>query len=72
MPPFGPISHAAFVRALRQLGWDGPYPGGKHLIMRQGTVRLIIPNPHQGDIGVHLLTRLLRQAGIDRASWEQV
>jgi predicted RNA binding protein YcfA (HicA-like mRNA interferase family) len=31
-----------------------------------------IPNPHQGDIGVGLLTRILRQAGVSREEWETV
>lgn len=38
--------------------------------MIKGTVRLRIPNPHQGDISTGLLMRLLRQAGVDRAEWE--
>jgi hypothetical protein len=37
--------------------------------MRRGNVTVIIPNPHEGDIGVGLLTRLLRQAGVSREEW---
>jgi hypothetical protein len=37
--------------------------------MRRGAVTLIIPNPHEGDIGVGFLQRLLRQAGISREEW---
>jgi hypothetical protein len=33
-------------------------------------LRLRIPNPHQREIGVELLSRLLRQAGISRDEWE--
>jgi hypothetical protein len=39
--------------------------------MLRGTHRLILPNPHRGDIGVDLLTRLLRQAGVTREEWEE-
>jgi hypothetical protein len=39
------------------------------MIRRDVTVR--IPNPHGRDIGVALLTRILRQAGISREEWEQ-
>jgi hypothetical protein len=33
--------------------------------------RLILPNPHAGDIGPALLTRILRQAGISRPEWDR-
>ena len=46
MPPFGPVSRVEFIRALRQLGFDGPYSGGKHQFMVRGDVTLRIPNPH--------------------------
>jgi hypothetical protein len=28
-----------------------------------------VPNPHQDDISVGLLSRILRQAGVDRQAW---
>lgn len=71
MPPFGPVRRTELVRALRALGFEGPYSGGKHAFMIRGGVTLRIPNPHQGDIGRDLLARILRQAGIDREAWEQ-
>jgi predicted RNA binding protein YcfA (HicA-like mRNA interferase family) len=70
MPPFGPISRRRLVRALRSAGFDGPYTGGKHAFMIRGELTLTLPNPHQGDIGRDLLTRILRQAGLSRADWE--
>lgn len=72
MPRFGPTSRQDLVRCLRQLGFDGPFSGGKHQFMVRGETTLRIPNPHRGDIGVDLLARILRQAGIDRATWEQL
>jgi hypothetical protein len=39
--------------------------------MRRGDVTVIIPNPHDGEMGVGFLTRLLRQAGISREEWLQ-
>ena len=71
MPPFGPIRRAELVRALRSLGFDGPYSGGKHQFHGQGLGHDRIPNPHQAEIGRDLLSRILRQAGIDRESWEK-
>ena len=70
MPPFGPVRRSEVVRAFRSLGFDGPYSGGKHQFMVRGSVTIRIPNSHQTEIGRDLLSRILRQAGIDRDSWE--
>lgn len=64
-----PVSHRQFVERLRELGFEGPYAGGRHPQMRRGDTTLIIPNPHEGDIGVGFLRRLLNQAGISRQEW---
>ncbi|HXK08992.1 MAG TPA: type II toxin-antitoxin system HicA family toxin [Vicinamibacteria bacterium] len=71
MPAFGPVRRSELVRALRSLGFEGPFSGGRHQFMIRGTVTLRIPNPHQGDIGRELLARILRQAGIERDAWEK-
>lgn len=72
MPPFGPIARRDLVRALRSLGFEGPFSGGRHqfMIREERTVR--IPNPHGGDIGPQLLARILRQAGVAREEWDAV
>ena len=36
--------------------------------MRRDDLTVIIPNPHEGDISVGLLSRL-RQAGVSREEW---
>ena len=72
MPRLGPISRRDLIRALRRVGFDGPYTGGRHAFMVRGQVTLTIPNPHQGDIGRELLSRILRQAGLSRADWEAI
>ena len=71
MPHWGPISRSGLIRALRALGFEGPFSGGKHQFMVRDDVVLTIPNPHGRDIGVGLLARVLRQAGISRAEWER-
>lgn len=38
--------------------------------MQRGLVTLRIPNPHEGDITVRLLSALLKEAGISKAEWE--
>lgn len=72
MPTFGPIRRRELITALRQLGFEGPYSGGKHQFLVKGSLRLRIPNPHQRDIGRSLLQQILRQAGIDRSTWESL
>ncbi|MBC6433249.1 type II toxin-antitoxin system HicA family toxin [Nostoc sp. HG1] len=64
-----PVSWRDLVRRLQELGFEGPYAGGKHPQMRRGDVTVIITNPHEGDISVGLLSRLLRQAGVSREEW---
>jgi len=54
---------------MRELGFEGPYSGGRHPQMRRGNLTVVIPNPHDGEISVGFLTRLLRQAEITREEW---
>jgi predicted RNA binding protein YcfA (HicA-like mRNA interferase family) len=69
MTRLAPVTWSDLVRRLRALGFVGPYAGGRHPQMRRDDVTVIIPNPHEADIGVGLLTRLLRQAGVTREDW---
>lgn len=70
MPAFGPISRRELIDGLKRLGYSGPYAGGKHEFLVRGTLRLILPNPHSGDIGPALLARILKQAAVTRDEWE--
>jgi len=70
MPRLASVSRRELIRRLHELGFDGPYAGGQHEFMLRETRRLIIPNPHRGEIGVDLLARILRQAGVSREEWE--
>ena len=69
MPRLTPVSWRELVQRLHQLGFEGPFAVGRHPQMRRGDVTVIIPNPHEGDINVGLLSRLLRQAGVSRTEW---
>lgn len=64
-----PVSRTDLIKRLRALGWQGPIPGTKHQHMVKGNVQLTIPNPHRGEIGVNLLTILLKEAAISRDEW---
>ncbi len=70
MPRIGPTSRADLIRCFRDLGFEGPYSGGKHQFMVRGQHRVRIPNPHREDIGPGLLRAVLREAGISVAEWE--
>jgi len=59
MPVFGPVSRRDLIRHLRDLGFDGPYSGRRHQAMRRGSLQIIIPNPHRGDINRPLLAEIL-------------
>ncbi len=70
MPPFGPIKRRDLIEALRRLGFTGPYAGGKHQFMSRSSLRVRLPNPHRADVGKRLLGKILREADVDRKSWE--
>lgn len=65
-----PVSRRILIRRLRHLGFEGPWPGGRHEYMSKGDHRkLWIPNPHGDVIDVGLLAKVLKQAGVSRADW---
>ncbi|MGE0822651.1 MAG: type II toxin-antitoxin system HicA family toxin [Candidatus Binatia bacterium] len=66
-----PVSRSDLIKKLLALGFHGPYTGGRHEFLLRGSRRLIIPNPHRGDVSVDLLTRILKQAGVSREEWER-
>jgi len=69
MSKLSPVSWRELVKRLRRLGFDGPFPGGRHPYMVREDLVLHIPHPHRGDISVDLLSRILDQAGIGREEW---
>jgi len=72
VPRFGPIKRVELIRYLRISGFEGPYSGGKHQFMIKGLIRLRLPNPQRTDVGKELLSRILKQAGIDKDAWEKL
>jgi len=64
-----PISTRELIKKLKKFGFDGPYAGGKHRFMIKDNLRLTIPNPHRQEIGIDLLSRILKQAGITKKEW---
>jgi len=67
-----PISRREMIRRLRELGWIGPFPGGKHPIMQKNDQTVHIPNPHGNDIDWSLTKRILKQAKIEVDDWDRL
>ena len=65
-----PVGRRELISRLIELGFEGPFSGGRHEFMLRGERRLILPNPHRSEISVDLLQRLLKQAGVSRREWE--
>ncbi len=72
MPQLRSIKRNDLISYLRQLGFNGPYAGGKHQFIIKDKLRLTLPNPHQSEIGVNLLNKILKQAGISKVEWEDL
>ena len=64
------VSRSQLISRLHELGYEWPQDGSDHQFMRKGTRTVKIPNEHRRkDVGVELLSRILKQAGIARKEW---
>jgi predicted RNA binding protein YcfA (HicA-like mRNA interferase family) len=72
MPKLGPIKRKDLIYNLKKFGFTGPFTGGRHQFMLKDLIRLVIPNPHKSDINVNLLTKILKQANIEKKDWEAI
>ncbi len=72
MSKLAPISWRQLVRKLKKFGFEGPFQESKHPYMIKGDLVLTIPNPHEKEISVDLLKRILRQADIAREGWTKI
>jgi predicted RNA binding protein YcfA (HicA-like mRNA interferase family) len=69
MPRLTPVKQKELIKKLKLFGYKGPFAGGKHQFMIRNDVRLTLPNPHQKEIGIDLLRRILQQAEISIDEW---
>lgn len=60
------------VQNFRNLGFEGPCSGGKHLFMKKGSLKVHIPSKHKGDVSVGLVNEILGQAGISKQEWDKL
>ena len=67
-----PVSRKHLIKKFRNLGFGGPYSGGRHQFMIKGNLKIRVPNPHKsGDITDSLLHEILRQAAISKDEWNE-
>jgi len=64
-----PVTWPNLIKRLSRLGFEGPYHGGKHPYMIKGNLVLTVPNPHRKEIGVPLLSKILKQAQVSKEEW---
>ncbi|MGO8765126.1 MAG: type II toxin-antitoxin system HicA family toxin [Limisphaerales bacterium] len=64
-----PISRRELIKRLRNLGWEGPFAGGKHQFMVKGPMKLPIPNPHGAVLSVGMVSEILKEIGVSRDEW---
>lgn len=67
-----PVSRKDLIKKFRELGFRGPYSGGRHQFMVKNDLKIRVPNPHKsGDISDSLLHEILRQALISKDEWDK-
>ena len=64
-----PVTWPNLIKRLSRLGFEGPYHGGKHPYMIKGNLVLTVPNPHRREIGVPLLSKILKQGQVSKEEW---
>lgn len=71
MPRLTPLKSGDVFHKLRQLGYVGPIPGGRHLRMVHLQTGKIIPVPAHGgrDVSVGLIRAIIQELGITREEW---
>ena len=66
------ISQRNLIKKFKNLGFHGPYSGGRHMFMQKENLSVHIPNQHKGDISKSLIAEILRQANITKEMWNNV
>ena len=64
-----PVSRAKLIKRLKNIGFEGPFPGSDHDYMVRGDNFVRIPNDHRREIGANLVAEILREGSISREEW---
>jgi hypothetical protein len=54
---------------LKDIGFEGPFPGSDHDFMVREDIFVRIPNTHRREIGANLIAEILREGDISRDEW---
>ena len=74
MSKLKPLKPREVIKKLRALGFEGPYPGGKHQRMVNLETGKVIPVPvHKGrDVSIGLISEIIREIGVSLDEWLNV
>jgi predicted RNA binding protein YcfA (HicA-like mRNA interferase family) len=65
-----PLKTHELISKLHTLGFEGPFPGGRHSRMVNLKTGQIVPIPiHSKEVGVGLIREIIRQVGVSRDEW---
>lgn len=71
-----PCKRREFIRKLRRLGFEDPYPGARHQVMYRDRARLVLPN--NAEYSVQQVRQLVTQVKallgreVDLAEWSDL
>jgi predicted RNA binding protein YcfA (HicA-like mRNA interferase family) len=71
MPRLTPLKPKEVIEKLHRLGYDGPFPGGRHSRMVHPSSGKIIPIPIHGgrDVSIGVIRAIIREVGITPEAW---
>ena len=70
MSKLTPLKTHELISKLRKLGFEGPFPGGRHSRMVNLKTGQIVPIPiHSKEVGVGLIREIIRQVNVSREAW---
>lgn len=74
MPKVSPLKPNEVIHKLRQLGFEGPISGGRHMRMIRRESGQVIPIPmHKGkDVSVGVIRSIIREVGISPEEWNKL
>lgn len=74
MPKLRPEKPAEVIRKFRQLGFEGPFGGGRHPMMRhpQTSKKISVPMHKKRDLPIGTLRSILRAAEISVEEWAKL
>lgn len=72
MPKLTPIPAREVIRKLRELGYEGPFGGGKHCVMRHPVTgkKISVPVHSNRDLPIGTLRAIVKAAEVTVAEWE--